>query len=321
MKTKNESNNHFAEFERNERLWHDVTCQIDTRHEKKKSRIESSIELKIFCSIVSRFSQWIEEWSNHSRCKSKFRKILRFFQFYICFTMSIYQKCATNSKQTRDFSNTSMMSAYWFMKRASTKTVEISKECTNSANDERFDISSCSFRSNTNWFTSSKIRRSSTWRSQSRSTRTRFNRESTFEFSTCKSIHDWNEIHTYEKFKKKWRNRSWYSRSCRSSFEKRHFAKLECCTSSLFVRFSLTTFSFDTCSRIKNREWLTNSQSYKIAVYEAFSNRFESFRSRFWKLKHTSSSSICIWINCKLKSNIACKSQTCWTSFVKNADQ
>jgi hypothetical protein len=28
---------------------------------KKNSRIESSIELTIFCSIISRFSQWIEK--------------------------------------------------------------------------------------------------------------------------------------------------------------------------------------------------------------------------------------------------------------------
>ncbi len=63
-------------------------------------------------------------------------------------------------------------------------------------------------------FTSSEIRKSSIWRSRSKSTRTRFNRKSTFEFSTCRSTHDWNEIHTYEKFKKKWRNRSWFSRNC-----------------------------------------------------------------------------------------------------------
>jgi hypothetical protein len=88
---------------------------------------------------------------------------------------------------------------------------------------------------------------------------------------------------------------------------KRHFARLECCTFSLFARFSFTTSSFDTCSRIKNRKLLTNSQSYKIAVYETFLNRFESFRFRFWKLRRTSSSSICIWISCRLKSNIACK--------------
>jgi hypothetical protein len=69
-----------------------------------------------------------------------------------------------------------MMSTYWFMKKTSTKTVEISKECTSSANDERFDMSSCSFRSNTSWFTSSKTRRSSTWRSRSKSTRTRLSR-------------------------------------------------------------------------------------------------------------------------------------------------
>jgi hypothetical protein len=207
------------------------------------------------------------------------------------------------------------------MKRASKKIVEISKKCTNSASDERFDMSSCSFRLNTSWFISSKIRRSSTWRSRSKSIRTRFNRKSTFEFSTCRSTHDWNEIHTYEKFKKKWRNRSWFSRSCRFSFEERSFAKLECCTSSLFVRFSFTTSLFDTCSRIKIRRWSTNSQSYKIVVYEAFSNRFESFRFRFWKLKHTSFSSICIWINCKFKSNIACESRACRTSYVKNANQ
>jgi hypothetical protein len=36
MKTKNEFNNHLAEFEHNEHFWHDVTCQIDTRHEKEK---------------------------------------------------------------------------------------------------------------------------------------------------------------------------------------------------------------------------------------------------------------------------------------------
>jgi hypothetical protein len=173
------------------------------------------------------------------------------------------------------------MSTYWFMRKTSTKVVEISKECTNSANDERFDINSCSFRLNTNWFISSKIRRSSTWQSQLKSIRTRFNRKSTFEFSTCKSTHDWNEIHTYEKFKKKWRNKSWFSRNYRFSFKKQFFAKLECCTFSLFVRFLFTTSSFDTCLRIKNREWLTSSQSYKIVVYETFSNRFESFRFRF----------------------------------------
>jgi hypothetical protein len=182
-------------------------------------------------------------------------------------------------------------------------------------------MSSCSSRSNTSWFISSEIRRSSTWRSRSRSTRTRFNRKSTFEFLTCRSTHNWNEIHTYEKFKKKWRNKSWFSRSCRSSFEKRSFARLECCTSSLFARLSLTTFLSDTCSRIKNREWSTNSQSYKIVVYEAFSNRFESFRSQFWKLKRMSFSSICIWINCKFRSNIARESQTRRTSFAKNANQ
>jgi hypothetical protein len=230
------------------------------------------------------------------------------------------KKCATDSKRTRDLSNTSMMSTYWFMKRTSTKTVEISKECTSFASDERFDMSLCSFRSSTSWFISSEIRRSSTWQSRSRSIRTRFNRESTFEFSTCRSTHDWNEVHTYEKFKKKWRNRSWSSRNCRFSFEERFFAIFECCTSSLFVRFSLTTSSFDTCSRIKNRKWSTNSQSYKIIVYETSSNRFESLRSRFWKLKRTSLSSICIWISCRFRSDIACKSQICRTSFVENAD-
>jgi hypothetical protein len=178
-----------------------------------------------------------------------------------------------------------MMSTFWFMKKTSKKIVEISKKCTNFANDERFDMNSCSSRLNTNWFISLKIRRSSTWRSRLKLTRTRFNQKSILEFSTCKSIHDWNEIHTYEKFKKKWRNKSWFSRSCWFSFEKRFFARLECCTFSLFVRFSFTTSSFDTCSRIKNREWSTNSQSYKIVVYETFSNRFESSRFRFWKLK------------------------------------
>jgi hypothetical protein len=123
------------------------------------------------------------------------------------------------------------------------------------------------------------------------------------------------------KIQKKWRNKSWFSRNCRFSFEKRFFARFKCCTFSLFVSFSFTTFFFDTCSRIKNRKWLTNSQSYKIVVYEAFSNRFESFRSRFWKLKRTSSSSICIWINCRFKSNIAYKSRACRTSFVENASQ
>jgi hypothetical protein len=64
-------------------------------------------------------------------------------------------------------------------------------------------MKSCSFRSSTSWFISSKIRKSSTWRSRLKSTWTRFNQESTFEFLTCKSTHDWNEIHTYEKLKKK----------------------------------------------------------------------------------------------------------------------
>jgi hypothetical protein len=133
-----------------------------------------------------------------------------------------------------------------------------------------------------------------TWRSRSRSTRTRFSQKSIFEFSTCRSTHDWNEIHTYEKFKKKWRNRSWFSRSYRFLFKKRSFAKFECCTFSLFAWCSLTTSSFNTCSRIKNREWSKNSQLYKIVVYEAFSNRFESSRFQFWKLRRMSFSSICI---------------------------
>jgi fumarate reductase subunit C len=37
MKTENESNDYFVEFKRNERFSHDVTCQIDTRHEKEKN--------------------------------------------------------------------------------------------------------------------------------------------------------------------------------------------------------------------------------------------------------------------------------------------
>jgi hypothetical protein len=56
------------------------------------------------------------------------------------------------------------------------------------------------------------------------------------------------------KIQKKWRNKSWLSRNCRFSLKKRFFARLECCTFSLFARFSFTTFSFDTCSRIKNRK-------------------------------------------------------------------
>jgi hypothetical protein len=96
------------------------------------------------------------------------------------------------------------------------------------------------------------------------------------------------------KIQKKWRNKSWFSRSYQSSFKKRSFERLECCTFSLFVRFSLTTSLSDTCSRIKNRKWLINSQSYKIAVDEASSNRFKSLRSRFWKLKCVSFSLISI---------------------------
>jgi hypothetical protein len=38
------------------------------------------------------------------------------------------------------------MSTYWFMKRTSTKIVAISKEWTSFANDERFDMNSCSLR-------------------------------------------------------------------------------------------------------------------------------------------------------------------------------
>jgi hypothetical protein len=295
------------------RLIHDM--------KKRKFRAKSLTELTVFCSITSSFSQWIEEWSNRSRCRSKFRRVFRFLRFYISSIMSIYWNCATNSKRTRDFSSTSMMSTVWSTKRASTKTVEISKECTNFAIDQRFDMSSCLSRSSMNWFTSSKARKSSTWRSRSRSIRTRFNRRSTFEFSTCKSTHDWNEIHTYKKSKKKWRNKSWFSRNCRLSSEKRSFERLECCTSSLFARFSLTTSLFDTCSRIKNLKWSTNSQLYKIFIYETSSNRFQSSRFRFWKLKRMSFLSICIWINYKLKSNIACESQTYRALFVKNANQ
>jgi hypothetical protein len=235
--------------------------------------------------------------------------------------MSIYWKCTTNLKRTRDFSSTSMRSTFWSTKKASTKIVEISKECKSFENDERFNMNSCSSRLNTNWFILSKTRKNSTWRSRLKSIRTRFNRRSTFEFSTCKSTHNWNEIHTYEKFKKKWRNKSWFSRNCRFSFEKWSFAKFECCTFSLIARFLFTTFLFNTCSRIKNRKWSTKSQSYKIAVYEAFSNCFELLRFRFWKLKRTSFSSICIWINYKFKLNIACKLKICRKSFEKNANQ
>jgi hypothetical protein len=167
-----------------------------------------------------------------------------------------------------------MMSIYWFMKKTSTKIVEISKKCTNSANDERFDIISCSLWSSTSWFTSSKIRKSSTWRSRSKSIRTRFNRKSIFEFSTCRSTHDWNEIHTYEKFKKKWRNKSWFSRSCRSSFKKRFFARFECCTSSFRSIFIYDVFIWYI---------FKNKKSKMINKFAIIQNRclrsiFESFR-------------------------------------------
>jgi hypothetical protein len=91
----------------------------------------------------------------------------------------------------------------------------------------------------------------------------------------------------------------------------------------IFVVRSILTYDVFVWHILKNKKWRwsTNLQSYKIIVYETFSNRFESFRSRFWKLKRTSFSSICIWISCKFKLNIACESQTCRTSFVKNANQ
>jgi hypothetical protein len=74
---------------------------------------------------------------------------------------------------------------------------------------------------------------------------------------------------------------------------------------------------------------LKNKKSRMINKLAIIQNRclwsiFESFQiiwSRFWKLKRTSFSSICIWISCKFRSNIAYASQTCRTSFVKNADQ
>ncbi len=199
--------------------------------------------------------------------------------------MLIYLKCAINSTRTRAFSNTSTTSTYWSTKKASMKIVEISKECTSSVNAERLDTNSCSLWSNMNWFTSLKIRKSLTWRSRSKSTRIRFDSRSTFEFSTYKSTRDWNEIHTCEKFKKKWRNKSWFSRNCRRSFEKSFFAKLEFCTFSLFVWFWFMRSSSDTRSRIKDRERSINSRSYKIVVYEAYSKSFASLRWRFWRQK------------------------------------
>ncbi len=57
MKTKNEPNNHFAKFEHSERLRHNVTCQIDTRHKKRKTQAESLTELAVFCSIALRLLQ------------------------------------------------------------------------------------------------------------------------------------------------------------------------------------------------------------------------------------------------------------------------
>jgi hypothetical protein len=69
----------------------DTMSHVKLIHDiKKNSRVESSIELTIFYSIASRLSQWIEEWSNRYRYKSKSRKNLRFLRFYICFIMSIY---------------------------------------------------------------------------------------------------------------------------------------------------------------------------------------------------------------------------------------
>jgi hypothetical protein len=163
------------------------------------SVFDTMLHVRLIHNIKKRkISSWFIDWIS-SFLFSRFTilamnrnltEFFVFFRFYISFIMPIYWKCATKWKRTRDFLNTLMMSTFWFTKKASTKTFEISKEYTSSANDEQFDMSSCLLRLSTNRFILSEIRKNSTCRSRSRSTRTRFNRRSIFEFSTCRSTHD-----------------------------------------------------------------------------------------------------------------------------------
>jgi hypothetical protein len=144
----------------------DTMSHIRLIHDMKKKKISSWIinwinnflfdDFTTFAvneRMIESFSMQIEISHN-----SSFSSIL-----YLFYNVHLLKMC-NNSKRTRNFSNTSMMSTFWSTKKTSTKTVEMSKECTNSANDERFDMNSCSLRSSTSWFTSSEIRKSSIWR-------------------------------------------------------------------------------------------------------------------------------------------------------------
>jgi hypothetical protein len=175
-------------------------------HDLRKRRISKWIIDWVISFLQNRTTilTWIAEWSLRSRCEQKLFRDSRCLSFFICFTMSICWRCAINSKSIRDFWDTQTMWTFWFTTKARMKIAEVWNEYTNSAKDERFDTNSCSLRLSTSWFTSSKIQRSLTWQSRSRSNRARYNRKSTYEFWRFRSTFVWNEIRTYEKFKKRW---------------------------------------------------------------------------------------------------------------------
>ncbi len=266
MKIKNESNDHFVDFKRNERLWHDFTCQIDSRHEKKKISnwiidwisnflFDRFTILAVNWKVIESFSMQIEISQN-----SSFFSIL--YLFYNVDLLEMCNKFETNTKFFEYVDDVNILIYEKNIDENFRNLERMHKFCERWAIRHEFVFVSIKYELIHFIRNSKKFDMTITIKIDSNTIQSRIDiRVLDVQIDTRLK---W--IHTYEKFKKKWRNKSWSSRNCRSSFKERSFARLECCTSSFLVRFSLTTSSFDTCSRIKNREWSTNSQSYKIIV-------------------------------------------------------
>jgi hypothetical protein len=131
-----------------------------------------------------------------------FQKFSLFFVLYLFYNVDLLKMCDKFEINTKSLKYANDVNILIYDK--STNDAKIWNEYTSSVKDERFDTSSCSSRLNTNWFTSSKIQRSLTWQSRSKSNRARYNRKLTYEFWKFRSTLVWNEIRTYEKFKRRW---------------------------------------------------------------------------------------------------------------------
>jgi hypothetical protein len=193
---------------------------------------------------------------------------------YLFYNVDLLKMCNKFEMNTRFFKYVDDVNILIYEKNIDENCRNFEK-CINSANDERFDMNSCSFWSSTSWFISSKIQKSSTWRSRSRSIRTRFNRKSTYEFLTCKSTHDWNEIHTCKKFKKKMTKKIMILTQLSIFDWKAIFRKIRMLY--IFVIRSIFTYDVFVWHMLKNKKSKIINK-FVVIQNRCLRNIFESFR-------------------------------------------